>query len=71
MSMVLWRLAGLQDYFYVGGFVRMLGATLAKVPASAIDVVATGITYVNAELTWFKEKAKERNIDLENQSACT
>lgn len=56
-----------QDYLYVQSFIRLIGATLAKAPTADIGPLANGITIVNGEMDWFRGKAKERQIDLENK----
>ena len=57
----------MQDYLYVQSFIRLIGATLAKAPTEDIGPLAKGIIIVNAELEWFKGKAKERQIDLDTK----
>lgn len=53
-----------QDYLFVGDFTRMAGQLLAAAPLEHFDVLLDGLGALKAELIWFREKAAERQLDL-------
>jgi thiaminase/transcriptional activator TenA len=62
-----------QDYLFVVDFTRMVGRVLASAPPHHFDVILGGLSALKDELNWFKEKAAERqlNLDTQKQSTCT
>lgn len=65
-----------QDYLFVIEFTRMQARTLANAPVSHYNTLLTGLGSMKAELDWFKEKAVDRQLDLQtpmqtaNQQYC-
>ncbi len=51
----------------------MVARTLAIAPTNHFEVILGGLTSLNGELNWFKEKAAERQLalDIEKQATCT
>lgn len=62
-----------QDYLFVVEFTRMVGRILTYAPTFHFDVILMGLNALQDELNWFKDKARERklNLDIEKQSTCT
>lgn len=62
-----------QDYLFVVDFTRMVGRILHSAPVDHFDVILGGLSALKDELSWFKEKAAERKLDLNipKQSTCT
>ena len=62
-----------QDYLFVVDFTRMVGRLLHTAPVDHFDVILGGLSALKDELSWFKEKAAERQLDLnsQKQSTCT
>ncbi len=60
-----------QDYLFVVDFTRMVGRVLAVAPLDHFDVILGGLSALKDELNWFKEKAVERQIDLDTQKQPT
>lgn len=62
-----------QDYLFVVDFTRMVGRLLHSAPVAHFDVILGGLSALKDELSWFKEKAAERQLDLniQKQSTCT
>jgi thiaminase/transcriptional activator TenA len=62
-----------QDYLFVVDFTRMVGRLLHSAPVDHFDVILGGLSALKDELSWFKEKAAERKLDLntQKQSTCT
>lgn len=62
-----------QDYLFVVDFTRMVGRLLHSAPVDHFDVILGGLSALKDELSWFKEKAAERQLDLnvQKQSTCT
>lgn len=62
-----------QDYLFVIDFTRMVGQVLHSAPVDHFDVILGGLSALKDELSWFKEKAAERKLDLNIQkhSTCT
>ncbi|MDM9385509.1 TenA family transcriptional regulator [Chlorogloeopsis sp. ULAP01] len=61
-----------QDYLFVIDFTRMLARVLASAPPQHFDVILVGLAALKDELNWFKEKAAERqlNLDTKKQPTC-
>lgn len=61
-----------QDYLFVVEFARMVARVLAVAPPHHFDVLLGGLSALKDELNWFKEKAAERqlNLDIQKQSTC-
>ncbi|NMG06859.1 TenA family transcriptional regulator [Brasilonema sp. UFV-L1] len=61
-----------QDYLFVIDFTRMVGRVLAIAPPHHFDVILTGLAALKDELNWFKEKAAQRqlNLDTAKQQTC-
>lgn len=62
-----------QDYLYVRGFVTFAGGVLASAPDKHIEVLLHGIGALTDELNWFRGKAEQRGLTIENtgmQPAC-
>lgn len=61
-----------QDYLFVVDFTRMVGRILAIAPPDHFDVILGGLSALKDELNWFKEKAAERQLNLNTpkQSTC-
>ena len=60
-----------QDYLFVVDFTRMVGRVLAVAPLAHFDVILGGLSVLKDELNWFKEKAVERQLDLNIQKQPT
>lgn len=62
-----------QDYLFVVDFTRMVGRLLHSAPVDHFDVILGGLSALKDELSWFKEKAAESQLDLniQKQSTCT
>lgn len=60
-----------QDYLFVVDFTRMVGRILAIAPPHHFDVILSGLSALQDELNWFKEKAAERQLDLNTQKQST
>ncbi len=61
-----------QDYLFVVEFTRMVGRVLASAPLDHFDVILGGLAALQDELTWFKQKAAQRqlNLDTKKQATC-
>lgn len=61
-----------QDYLFVVDFTRMVGRALASAPPHHFDVILGGLIALKDELNWFKEKAAQRqlNLDTAKQPTC-
>jgi thiaminase/transcriptional activator TenA len=53
-----------QDYLFVLEFTRFVARTLAAAPISHLDILLSGLGALQDELTWFRDKAQERSLDL-------
>ncbi|MEW6491589.1 MAG: TenA family transcriptional regulator [Cyanobacteriota bacterium] len=62
-----------QDYLFVIEFTRLAARMLAVAPPEHFDVLLGGLNALKDELLWFKEKAAERqlNLDTSKQQTCT
>ncbi|MCX7592331.1 MAG: TenA family transcriptional regulator [Fischerella sp.] len=62
-----------QDYLFAIEFTRMVGRVLASAPSHHFDVILGGLAALKDELNWFKEKAAQRqlNLDTIKQPTCT
>ncbi len=62
-----------QDYLFVVDFTRMVAQVLAIAPPDHFDVILSGLSTLKDELNWFKQKAAERQLDLDSkkQPTCT
>ena len=62
-----------QDYHFVVDFTRMAARTLAIAPPAHFDLILGGLSAIKDELNWFKQKAAERQLDLntQKQPTCT
>jgi thiaminase len=62
-----------QDYLFVVEFTRMAARVLAIAPPEHFDVLLAGLSALKDELNWFREKAAQRqlNLDTEKQPTCT
>lgn len=54
-----------QDYIFVRHFAKLLGSMIAGCPDKHLDVLLGGAAAVDAEVKWFRAKAKERGINLD------
>jgi len=61
-----------QDYLFVAEFTRMQAQVIRKAPISHLDILLAGITTIKDELNWFRDKAKERQLNLQTsrQTSC-
>ncbi len=61
-----------QDYLFVVEFTRMVARVLTAAPVRDFDVILGGLSALKDELSWFREKAAERNLDLDahRQETC-
>ena len=61
-----------QDYLFVTEFVRFVARVLAAAPPEHFDVLLSGLAALKNELNWFKDKAAERqlNLDAGKQATC-
>ncbi len=62
-----------QDYLFVLEFTRLAARVLAAAPPEHFDVLLGGLNALKDELLWFKDKAAERqlNLDVSKQQTCT
>jgi formylaminopyrimidine deformylase / aminopyrimidine aminohydrolase len=62
-----------QDYLFVVDFTRMAARLLAAAPVSHFDVLLAGLNALKDELNWFRAKAADRqlNLDQPKQPTCT
>jgi len=62
-----------QDYLFVVDFTRMVGRILGIAPPHHFDVILAGLSALKDELNWFKEKAAERQLEIntQKQPTCT
>lgn len=56
-----------QDYLFAADLLVFQSRLLARSPRRDQAVLAGGLTAVEAELGWFEEKAKERDLQLETR----
>lgn len=54
-----------QDYLFVVDFTRMASRLLAAAPVQHFDTLLAGLNALKDELNWFRDKASERQLDLE------
>lgn len=54
-----------QDYMYVTSFHSFLDGIIKSAPVVDNEILNTGMVALNNELAWFRERAKERGLDLE------
>lgn len=54
-----------QDYLFASDLLVFQARLLARTPRPAQYVVSGGLVAIEAELGWFEEKARERDLDLE------
>jgi thiaminase/transcriptional activator TenA len=54
-----------QDYLFVKGFTRFAALTAAQTPRPAQSVLIGGLAALDAELAWFEEHARDRDLELE------
>ncbi len=54
-----------QDRLFVIELTRMAGRVLASAPETHMDVLLGGLTALKDELSWFREKAEERQLQLD------
>ncbi len=61
-----------QDYLFVIEFTRMVGRVLASAPLHHFDVILGELAALQDELSWFKQKAAQRqlNLDIKKQPIC-
>ena len=61
-----------QDYLFVTEFTRMQAQVVRKAPVHHLDTLLAGIIAIKDELNWFRDKAAERQLDLQTprQSTC-
>lgn len=61
-----------QDYWFVTDFTRFVGRVLAAAPVSHFDGLLSGLSALQDELNWFRDKAAERSLDLDapRQNTC-
>lgn len=61
-----------QDYFFVTEFTRMMARVLAVAPVAHFDTIISGLAVLQDELSWFRDKAAERNLglDVPRQETC-
>lgn len=61
-----------QDYLFVLEFTRLIGRVVAAAPAAHFDILLSGATAIKDELAWFREKARERslNLNVQKQPTC-
>jgi len=62
-----------QDYLFVVDFTRMVGRILGIAPLHHFDALLGGLSALKDELNWFKEKAAERQLEIntQKQPTCT
>ncbi|WP_315788507.1 TenA family transcriptional regulator [Fischerella sp. JS2] len=62
-----------QDYLFVVEFTRMLAKVLASAPPHHFELILGGLAALQDELSWFKKKAAERqlNLNTKKQPICT
>ncbi|MGC9506078.1 TenA family transcriptional regulator [Baaleninema sp.] len=60
-----------QDYLFVVEFTRFLANVLAAAPVAHFDVLLGGLVAIKEELNWFREKARERGLNLEAEKQAT
>lgn len=53
-----------QDYLFVTEFTRMAARLLSAAPVSHFDTILGGLAALKDELNWFRQKAAQRNLDL-------
>lgn len=56
-----------QDYLFVTAFTRFVGRTLAAAPVAHFDVLLSGLSALQDELSWFRQKATVRSLNLATQ----
>ena len=54
-----------QDYMYVTSFHNFLDGIIKSAPEVDTEILNTGMVALNNELTWFRERAKDRGLDLD------
>ena len=54
-----------QDYMYVTSFHSFLDGIIKSAPVVDNEILNTGMVALNNELAWFRERAKERGLDLD------
>ena len=53
-----------QDYLFAQGLTTFEAITVAKTPRPAQKVLIAGLAAMDAEMDWFEEMARNRNLDL-------
>lgn len=53
-----------QDYQFVVDFTRMAARLITIAPVQHLDTLLAGLTVLREELNWFRDKAIERQLDL-------
>lgn len=53
-----------QDYLFIVEFTRMVAHLVMIAPVGHLDVLLAGLSVLKDELIWFREKAKERSLNL-------
>ncbi len=53
-----------QDYLFAQGLTTFEAITVAKTPRPAQKVLIAGLAAMDAEMDWFEEIARNRNLDL-------
>lgn len=61
-----------QDFLFVTEFTRMVARLLSVAPVEHFDTILGGLAALKDELNWFREKAAERDVDLNSarQETC-
>jgi len=54
-----------QDYLFVKGFTRFVALTAAQTPRPAQSTLIGGLAALDAELAWFEEHARDRDMELD------
>ena len=54
-----------QDYMYVTSFHNFLDGIIKSAPEVDNEILNAGMVALNNELTWFRERAKDRGLDLD------
>ena len=53
-----------QDYLFAQGLTTFEAITVAKTPRPAQKILIAGLAAMDAEMDWFEEMARNRNLDL-------
>jgi thiaminase/transcriptional activator TenA len=57
-----------QDYLFVKGFTRFAALTAAQTPRPALSTLIGGLVALDAELAWFEEHARARDLELTSEA---